>query len=328
MARDAKPINAPSLCTRGRFGGWLVLLLSLLSVGQGGVAAQGVPVGDTLRITFVGDLLLDRGVRERIDSLGADTLFSASVDSLFGGSQLVVANLECPATHVQAPMMKRYVFRADPEHLPVLRRHGITHLVLANNHSIDHGRRGLMDTYRNIVEAGMVPVGAGENMLEAAEPVCLTTRPREVWLLSSLRLALEHYAYLPERPCVSQEPMDSLVARVAALRRRSPDAYIIVSLHWGGENTMSPILQQVVDAHRLVAAGTDLIVGHHSHTLQRVENYKGATIFYSIGNFIFDAHRPIHQKACAAVVDITSGGAEVRSVPLAIGDCTPVVENR
>ena len=323
MVRDANRHHAPSSLARGLF----VACLSLLSFGN--AWAQGrekVGDGDTLQVTFVGDLLLDRGVRERIDTLGVDTLFSPSVDSLFAASHLVVANLECPATHVRAPRHKVYIFRGDPEHLPLLHRHGITHLILANNHSIDQGRRGLMDTRRNIEAAGMVPVGAGSNMQEASQPVLLADTPREVWLLSSLRLALENYAYLPDSPCVSQEPMDTLVARVARLRQQSPGAYIIVSLHWGGENTMRPILRQVSDAHRLVEAGADLLVGHHSHTFQSVEQYRGATIFYSIGNFIFDAHRPIHQKACAAVAAITADGASVRAVPLFIEDCTPVVE--
>ena len=171
----------------------------------------------------------------------------------------------------------------------------------------------------------MVVVGAGANMQEAAEPILLTKHPRRVWLLASLRLALENYAYLPEKPCVSQESMDSLVARVARLRHASPSDYIIVTLHWGGENTMVPILQQVVDAHRLVDAGANLIVGHHSHTLQPVETYHGATIFYSIGNFIFDAHRDIHKKACAVTVNVESDKAVVDSAEVFINDCTPVV---
>jgi poly-gamma-glutamate synthesis protein (capsule biosynthesis protein) len=165
-------------------------------------------------ILLTGDILLDRGVRRVIDQHGADHLFSASVDSVFSQSQVVVGNLECPATHVKEPVFKRFIFRAEPEWLPTLRRHGFTHLNLANNHSIDQGRRGLMDTWRNITEAGMVPIGAGRNMDEAARPVLLTTKPRKVWLVASLRLALENYAYLPDQPCVSQEPMDSLLADV------------------------------------------------------------------------------------------------------------------
>ena len=300
-----------------------MLCLMLLAVLCPALSAA---TADTLRLTFVGDVLLDRGVRERIDTAGVDVLFSPSVDSLFAASHLVVANLECPVTDVVAPRQKIYIFRGDPEHLPALRRHGITHLNLANNHSVDQGRRGLLDTRDRILAEGMVPVGAGANMAEAAVPVLLASEPRQVWLVPSLRLALENFPYLPTEASVSQEPFDSLVARVSRLRQSSPDAYIIVTLHWGGENTMRPILQQVVDAHRLVDAGADLLVGHHSHTLQPVEHYHGATIYYSIGNFIFDAHRPSHAKACVVTVTLTPTAASTAQIPVAITDCTPVVD--
>jgi len=66
----------------------------------------------------------------------------------------------------------------------------------------------------------------------------------KVWLVPSLRLALENYAYLPDKPCVSQEPMDSLLSRVLRLRRADSTAVIIVSLHWGGEHTLEPVPRQ------------------------------------------------------------------------------------
>ena len=65
-------------------------------------------VGDSLTITFTGDLLLDRGIREVIDHRGVDRLFSPYVDSVFQSSNLVVANLECPVTKIVQPMYKQY----------------------------------------------------------------------------------------------------------------------------------------------------------------------------------------------------------------------------
>ena len=116
---------------------------------------------DTLTIAFTGDILLDRGVRKCIEKNGTDAIFSASIDSLFRTCKLVVGNLECPATKIQQRVYKRFMFRAEPEWLQTLKKHGITHLNLANNHSIDQGREGLLDTKRNIEQAGMVAVGAG-----------------------------------------------------------------------------------------------------------------------------------------------------------------------
>ena len=282
---------------------------------------------DTLSIVFTGDILLDRGVRRVINHYGVDHLFSDGIDSVFRSAQVVVGNLECPATKIEAPVFKQFIFRAEPEWLDTLKQHGITHLNLANNHAIDQGREGLMDTYRNIVAAGMVPLGAGENMQQASEPVLLASEPRKVWLVPSLRLALENYAYLPDKPCVSQEPMDSLLSRVLRLRRADSTAVIIVSLHWGGEHTLEPVPRQRHDAHMLIHAGADVLICHHTHTLQTIEDYHGHKIYYSIGNFIFDPTKPLNSKACIVRLTITKekDGLQVETIPVNIRRCVPYI---
>ena len=281
---------------------------------------------DTLNVIFTGDILLDRGVRRVINQHGVDHLFSDGIDSIFRSAQVVVGNLECPATKIEAPVFKQFIFRAEPEWLDALKRHGVTHLNLANNHAIDQGREGLIDTYQNILAAGLVPLGAGENMQQAAAPVLLASAPRKVWLVPSLRLALENYAYLPDKPCVSQEPMDSLLQRVFRLRQADSTAVIIVSLHWGGEHTLEPVPRQRHDAHMLIRAGADVLICHHTHTLQTIEDYHGHKIYYSIGNFIFDPSKPLNSKACIVRLTITNekDGLQVETIPIDIQRCVPV----
>ena len=280
---------------------------------------------DTLNIVVTGDILLDRGVRREINKYGVDHLFSAGVDSVFRSAQVVVGNLECPATKIQAPVQKLFIFRGEPEWLQVLKRHGITHLNLANNHAIDQGREGLMDTRRNVSAAGMVPIGAGANMQEAAEPVLLASQPRNVWLVPSLRLALENYAYLTDKPCVSQEPMDSLLNRVHRLRKADSTAVIIVSLHWGGEHTLQPANSQRWDAHQLIRAGADVLVCHHTHTLQTIEEFRGKMIYYSVGNFIFDQHKPLNTKACMVRLKVSTDDVKTETIPVEIRNCVPTI---
>ena len=288
------------------------------------VSAQGA---DTLNVVFTGDILLDRGVRRVIEHHGVGHLFSDGIDSVFHAAQVVVGNLECPATKIHAPVFKRFIFRAEPEWLDTLRQHGITHLNLANNHAIDQGREGLMDTKNNIMAAGMVPIGAGENMQEAAEPVLLASEPRKVWLVPSLRLALENYAYLTDKPCVSQEPMDSLLSRVYHLRQQDSTAVIIVSLHWGAEHKLQPVPRQKHDAHMLCLAGADVLVCHHTHTQQTIEDFRGHKIYYSIGNFIFDQHKPLNSEACMVRLIVTADSLEVETIPVEIRQCVPVINN-
>ena len=280
----------------------------------------------SLTVVLTGDILLDRGVRQVIERRGADHLFSPGVDSVLSSAQVVVGNLECPATKIEAPVFKRFIFRGEPEWLQTLHRHGFTHLNLANNHSIDQGREGLMDTHRNIQRAGMVPIGAGATMNEAVQPVLLAESPRRVYLVPSLRLALENYAYLPDQPCVSQEPMDSLLERVRMLKRADSTAIVIVSLHWGGEHTLQPVPRQRVEAHQLIMAGADVIVCHHTHTLQTIEEFRGKKIYFRIGNFIFDQAKPLNSRACMVRLNIKRDGFTVETVPIEILHCVPWVQ--
>ena len=281
---------------------------------------------DTLNIIFTGDILLDRGVRRVINHHGVDHLFSDGIDSVFRSAQIVVGNLECPATKIESPVFKQYIFRSEPEWLDTLRQHGITHLNLANNHSIDQGREGLLDTKQNIEEAGMVPIGAGASMQEAAGPVLLASSPRKVWLVPSLRLALENYSYLTDKPCVSQEPIDSLMQRVFQLRKADSTAVIIVSLHWGGEHTSKPVPRQRMEAHQLILAGADALICHHTHTLQTIETFRGKPIYYSIGNFIFDPTHPINAEACIVRLKITSDTINTETLPVQIRHCVPYLK--
>ena len=262
-------------------------------------------------------------MRKTIEHLGIGRLFSQGVDSVFRQADYVVGNLECPATKIRQPNYKQFVFRAEPEWLSTLREHHVTHLNLANNHSIDQGRAGLVDTWQNICQAGMTPIGAGMNMEEAATPVLISNSPRPVWLFASLRLMLENYSYLPGKPCVSQEPFDSLCQRITCLRQKQPEAYIIVSLHWGGEHTLKPVPQQRKEARQLIDAGADILICHHTHTLQTIEDYNGHRIYYSIGNFIFDQQKPINTRACMVRLKLTRESSLVETIPVEIRKCVP-----
>jgi poly-gamma-glutamate synthesis protein (capsule biosynthesis protein) len=94
-----------------------------------------------------------------------------------------------------------------------------------------------------------------------------------------------------------------LVERVRELRREHGDAVLLVSLHWGVEGAPEPGAWQVRAARELVEAGADIIYGHGSHTVQRVEQYRGAAIAYGLGNLHFDMRRGASADRALAVVD-------------------------
>ena len=65
--------------------------------------------------------------------------------------------------------------------------------------------------------------------------------------------------------------------------------FVVLLLHWGGrvEGGYYPDREQKIQARKLIDNGADLIIGHHTHTLQPYEKYKGKYIYYSLGNFCF-----------------------------------------
>lgn len=302
---------------------FIVLVASLASITSGTSQTSATSRTSATSLLFTGDILLDRGVRKVIEHHGIDYLFTRQMDSLFRASQVVVGNLECPATSIKAPVQKRFIFRGEPEWLYALKKHGFTHLNLANNHSIDQGRKGLTDTKENILKAKLEPVGMGKNLQEAAQPTLLTSHPRKVWLIASLGMALENFAYLPDRPCVNTERTQEIITRIRDIKQKDPQAVVIVSIHWGGEHTLKPVSSQRLDAHRLINAGADALICHHTHTLQTIERYKGRDIYYSIGNFIFDQQKPLNSKACVVKVEVTKDNVKTQALPIHIQGCVP-----
>jgi poly-gamma-glutamate synthesis protein (capsule biosynthesis protein) len=120
--------------------------------------------------------------------------------------------------------------------------------------------------------------------------------------------------------------MDSLLARVARLRAADPQSVIIVSLHWGAEHTLTPVPAQRLDAHRLIDAGADALVCHHTHTLQTIETYRGRPIYYSLGNFIFDQQQPINTRAAMVQFTVTPDTLTATTIPLTIRRCAPACD--
>ncbi|MEW7291206.1 CapA family protein [Aquimarina sp. 2304DJ70-9] len=280
---------------------------------------------DKKRIIFVGDLLLDRGVRERIEHLGIGDLFHATIDSVFAESDIVIANLECPATKIEEPINKKYIFRAEPEWLPELKNHGITHLNMANNHVMDQGRKGLIDTKINILNSGLIPLGVGNNLEEACKPQLITNSPRKVYILSSLQVPSENWPFLEDKPCVCEHSFDAIAKQIKELKNNEPDSVIIVQLHWGAEHISVPLTSQKQQARILINSGADGIIGHHSHTIQSIEYYKGNPIYYSIGNFIFDQSDPINSKGLMIQIEVTKSQVVFKDTRFNIKSCVPML---
>lgn len=235
--------------------------------------------------------MLDRGVRRQIERYGVENLFRP-YRKVFRKADATVINLECPLTSKQTPINKRFIFRADPVWAEGLRQSGITHAAMANNHTNDQGRAGLVDTYQNLVKAGITPLGYGTTFRQQGEPVFISKGNIKAALFNAVTFPLENWHPVDGRPGICQSTPSQMTKIVSDFKEKHPECFIIVILHWGVEYMESPTLSQRKEAFQLFNAGADAIIGHHPHVLQSVERIGGKVVAYSLGNFIFDNPKP------------------------------------
>lgn len=295
---------------------WICLLPGLLS------SCQRQTGEDTLDILFTGDVLLDRGVRHEIERHGVEGLFEG-VDEAFRQADAVVINLECPLTSRHTPVGKKFVFRAEPEWAEDLRRAGVTHAALANNHTIDQGREGLADTYHALRKAGITPLGYGRTADEQSAPVVIRKGSLEVALFNTIPLPIENWPQAEGKPDICRMSVRRLAAVIRKYKAAHPETRVVAVLHWGTEFQPVPDMQQRYDARLLAQAGTDAIVGHHPHVPQPADSVGSAPVFYSLGNFVFDPIHPAAQKAAMALLRFTPTGVQAETIPVEIRRCRP-----
>jgi poly-gamma-glutamate synthesis protein (capsule biosynthesis protein) len=208
-----------------------------------------------------------------------------------------IVNLETPATSSGQPEEKRYTFRMHPGNITLLQALALDVCSLANNHAMDWGRVGLLETLGVLASAGLRAAGAGRNLEEAQSPVVLEQPNGGRVLVFSLTLfgagspmswrATQADPGLWVLPVFATGASDE-VRDVIRRYRRERDI-VVVSVHWGGNwgHYVSPLLQEF--AHSLIDAGDlDLLHGHSSHHVKPIEVYKERLILYGCGDLIND----------------------------------------
>lgn len=258
-------------------------------------------------IVAVGDVVLGRGVGNRLDQQGRsfEYPFEKVRDLLIQGD-IVFFNLETPitdSTHsLYAYPNGKYILKTPTKFIESIKYAGFNMANLANNHMMDFYERGLDDTMALLDEAGIVYSGAGRNLEEARKPAMMEVKGLKTAMLGYTDMAELVFAGEPYFEFVAREnkhgvaprKMEYILEDVGKIRD-SVDL-VIVSLHWGVEETFTITKEMVEFAHTLIDSGVDIILGHHPHQFQGMEIYNGKPIIYSMGNFIMDQNDPENQE--------------------------------
>lgn len=271
----------------------------------------------TVTLTFVGDVMMSDKVEGILKKEGYDYPYTY-VKEYFEQADFSIANLETPITRNGTKQEKQYSYRSSPDALPPLAAAGIDLVNLANNHSMDRGPDGLLDTMKHLDETGIKYVGAGENIDEAYQHVILDKNGIKLAFLGfSHVIHHESWKATKNSPGMTQI-YDPTEAEKAIKRAESEADVVIVITHWGKEREDNPTKVQQNLAKRFIDAGADLIVGSHPHVLQGFEQYKGKWIAYSLGNFIFTTNT-IPKTYDSAILQVTvnkAGESELVVVPV------------
>lgn len=243
--------------------------------------------GARVDMTFVGDIMFSDKVEGLLKQQGYDYPYEF-VRTYIEQADIAVANLETPITQKGTPAQdKEYVYRSSPEALPDFSQAGFDLVNLANNHSMDYGQDGLLDTLEQLRRIDIDYVGAGQDADEAYQYKIIEEKGFKIAFLGFSRVVPE-VSWKADKDHPGVAAMYDYRRPVQAIEQAQKEADLVVVLaHWGVEREDLPVPYQEELAHRFIDAGADLIVGGHPHVLQGLEQYKGKWIAYSLGNFIF-----------------------------------------
>ncbi|MFL6561471.1 MAG: CapA family protein, partial [Bacillus sp. (in: firmicutes)] len=197
--------------------------------------------------------------------------FVQGLDNIFLQDDFTTVNLETTLTNATNKAVKKFRFKGDPSYAQILELGGIEAVNLANNHIHDYLDKGYQDTITSLKNQNIGYFGYDNKYITTVKDVKIGA------------LGYEGWADSPEiRRTVTQDIKD-LRAQGAQI--------ILVHYHWGSERHYVPDSSQQSLARFTVDNGADLILGHHPHVVQGIEEYKGKFIVYSLGNFMFGGNR-------------------------------------
>lgn len=293
---------------------WISIFLFVLFFADG--LDSSVYGLDEISLIAVGDVMLGRFVEEKYHG----DINIPEINNLFRSADIVFGNLESCFGGEKIPDARQPIsLRASDPSLSALKKLGFTTVSLANNHCGDYGARAAEDTLSLLDSIGIK--GFGYRSETNTGSVIIEIRGRKIGFLGYSEHIKCGDAGLSNGR-INPLCVDSILKDISAIRPKVD--ILVASLHWGKEYSNEPSREQINMAHLLSESGIDVILGHHPHVLQGIENYKGKLIAYSLGNFIFDQRRPPMTRSAAVRVKFRNRNiTEVNVIPLILDRYLP-----
>lgn len=242
---------------------------------------------------------------------------------------VVFAQLECAySERGECTVNLGYGLRNHPRNVPFIAAAGFNVLSVASNHTMDYGPDALVDTVDNLTRSHIKVIGAGRNIQEARTPAVFSVHGTKVAMLGynailqpqweargdrpgqaplKVKTFYEQLDWQPGTPpkiwTLADEADVKAIENDIAETRKLADV-VVVSMHWGIHQMTDLAMYQRAVGHRLIDAGADMIIGHHTHCLNPIEKHRGRFIFYGLGNFAFEHTRNNKDPYRALVMEL------------------------
>lgn len=205
----------------------------------------------------------------------------------------VVANLEGPVTTAYSPIIKTGpVMRQNKAVLNLFNFLNVDIVGLANNHIMDHDSCGLKETIQTLENNKLKFGGAGFSVKEIYKPIRVFENGLTISLLFAAENGFGCVTNVSDKTTgygwVFHNEFNQMLAREVA-----ESDFVVAYIHAGVEHIDRPLLQWRMVYRNLIDSGAHAVIAHHPHLTQGIELYKGAPIFYSIGNFYFNEQMPM-----------------------------------
>jgi len=238
-----------------------------------------------MKIAFTGDISFTGSYLQRLNETGAPEWFDIELIEQFKKCDYVIGNIEGVITEM--PFLKKsgYLLTNPPSCIQFLKNTGINIFSLANNHTMDCGVPGLKDTLEYTKSSEIQVIGAGMDIESASAPLILKSDETSVGILAITSEMVF--------PAGNQTPGVFTADHYRVIAQRLDELKVITQwrvliVHTGEEFTLLPWPERRSNALDYVAMGADIVIHHHSHTVQGYEQIEHSLIFYSLGNLIFD----------------------------------------
>ncbi len=261
---------------------------------------------DTITIVFAGDVLIAEAIEHRYDAEGMKGLLSEELLLEMQNADICMVNNEFQFSNRGTPMEdKQYTFQTDPKYVQILKDMGVDIVSLANNHTIDFGLEALQDTFAALDGADILYAGAGDTKERAEALQVIEADGKKIGFLAATRvIPVAEWNVENRQPGLFATYDDTRLLACIKEAKEECD-FLAVYLHWGIEREALPQEYQTVIAKHCVEAGADVIIGAHPHVLQSVEFIEDKPVFYSLGNYIFNASI---EKTMLVKVEIQADG--------------------